>query len=180
MVTIFEEAMDLLDAAHGIVEMTFDTFETEPVLSSALYGIKHLLDESIRLLCIVESEDKEEARTALEDAAQASAKTNQSNSITYHEMMSKQYDDSEGLNEIPTMSGTNDALDELIESAPKPEPKVDLKDVHNLRMSGKKAQDIADSYGVPVSTVYGWFKQIKQKHPRWVEDWNRGKRRAEE
>lgn len=51
--------------------------------------------------------------------------------------------------------------------------KVDLRKVHNLRMQGKKAAEIAISYGVSTQTVYGWFKQIKQKHPNWVEEWNR-------
>ena len=158
MVTIFEEAMDLLDAAHGIVEMTFDTFETEPVLSSALYGIKHLLDESIHLLCIVESEDKEEAHTALDDTAQASAKTNQSQNITYHEMMSKQFDESEGLHEIPATEGTLDALDAVIESAPK--PRGTKAKGFRLWKDGATSYAIAQECNISEDVARKWIKEF--------------------
>lgn len=48
---------------------------------------------------------------------------------------------------------------------------VNLRDVHNLRMQGKTAAQIAAGYGVKRATVYGWFQEIKKKHPAWVDEW---------
>jgi DNA-directed RNA polymerase specialized sigma24 family protein len=88
--------------------------------------------------------------------------------ITYEEMMSKQYLENEHPEPVP---GTMDALEELTESA----PKIDLKQVHQLRMQGKTAKEIATSFGVSVSTAYRWLDDIKKNRPMWAQDWVRAK-----
>ena len=84
--------------------------------------------------------------------------------------MSKQYLENEHPEPVP---GTMDALDELIDSAPTPQ--VDLKTVHQLRMQGKSAKEIASSFGVSVSTAYRWLDDIKKNRPMWAQDWAKSK-----
>ena len=119
MITVLEEAQNMADGIAVMTEAVLFRYEGNGDLTSCLWLIHKNMEQLCDLLAIIDAGEEREARTALDDTAQASAKTNQSQNITYHEMMSKQYNDSEGLNEIPTMSGTNDALDELMESAPK-------------------------------------------------------------
>ena len=163
MITNIEEAMNLIDAAQNTVMMLQLSVESEPMLPGVLYGINHMLERSIGLLGAVEA--PVENRCVCLERKTGEAERPQ---ITLQELLTKQFDESEDA-EAAEM--------EHKEEKP-PEEKaggenVDLRAVHNLRMQGKKAKEIADGYGVEVKTVYGWFKQIKEKHPGWVEEWNR-------
>lgn len=174
MVTVLEEAMDYADGIKSVIEMTLDTYEGVPGLTGVLYLLDQNMETLINLLAIVEAgDDMEEASVDRESTAEASEnEINQDNSITYQELMSKQFDKSEGLHEPEPIPGALDALDEVVESA----PKIDLASVHALRMQGKTAQEIADSFGVSKSTAYKWLDKIKKTRPGWADKWREAQR----
>ena len=172
MITALEEAMDYADGIKSVIEMTLDTYEGVPGLTGVLYLLDQNMETLINLLAIVEAgEDMEDAPADEPTSTEANGKPTIVKNITYEEMMSKQHDESEGLHEA--VPGTNDALDDLMDSAPT--PKVDLKAVHQLRMSGKGAKEIAASFGVSVSTAYRWLDDIKKNRPMWAHDWVKAK-----
>ena len=164
MITNIEEAMNLIDASRNTVTMMHFMVEAEPILPGVLYGIAQMLQRSQELLEAVEASGenscicKEERKTGEAERQQ----------ITLQELLTRQFDESEDAEAAELEHKEGKPPEEKAGRA-----KVDLRGVHNLRMQGKKAKEIADGYGVEVKTVYGWFKQIKEKHPGWVEEWNR-------
>ena len=166
MITALEEAMDFADGIKSVIEMTLNSYEGIPTLTGVLYLLNQNMETLINLLAIVEAGDeKEEVPAAEGTKTETSDKTSQDNSITYHDLMTRQFNESEGLHEpIP---GTLEALEEVVEAS----PKVDLEQVHRLRMQGKTAQEIADSFGVSKSTAYKWLDKIKKTRPGWADKW---------
>jgi hypothetical protein len=157
MVTQFEEALNILDAVQNTIRVSMQCYEADGLIMGVLWGVDHLLDNAINILQDIEQEETEKAVKELDAFP----------TISYETLAARQYEESEEKEAA-------EKKEETEEPPAKPEQvKVDLKDVHKLRMSGKKAKDIADSYGVTVTTVYGWFDKIKKKHPNWAEEWVR-------
>ena len=172
MVTVLEEAMDLTDSLLSTSKLLLEHGIADPDVMNVVYGMRHTLEVVANLLALVEIEDAEVPDTPAEvNVEDSDGKPTIVKNITYEEMMSKQHDESEGLHEA--VPGTTDALDDLMDSAPT--PKVDLKAVHQLRMSGKGAKEIAASFGVSVSTAYRWLDEIKKNRPMWAQDWVKAK-----
>lgn len=163
MITALEEAMDYADGIKSTIEMTLNSFEGIPTLTGVLYLLNQNMDTLINLLAIVEAGDEmTEVPATDESIAETSDRTSQDHSITYHDLMTRQFNESEGL------SGTDPAED--------PAPKIDLESVHALRMQGKSAQEIADSFGVSKSTAYKWLDKIKKTRPGWADKWREAQR----
>ena len=53
MVTQFEQALNLLDAAQNTIRMAMQYYETEGMIAGVLWGADHMLDEAIRSLQMV-------------------------------------------------------------------------------------------------------------------------------
>ena len=171
MVTVLEEAMDLTDYHLSVCKLLLEHGISDPDVANGIYGLRHSLEIVANLLALVEIEDAEVPDTPAEvNVEDSDGKPTIPKNTTYHEVMTRQFDESEGLEPMP---GTTDALDDLLDSAPT--PKVDLKAVHQLRMSGKGAKEIAASFGVSVSTAYRWLDEIKKNRPMWAQDWVRAK-----
>lgn len=170
MVTVLEEAMDLTDSLLSTSKLLLEHGIADPDVMNVVYGMRHTLEVVANLLALVEIEDTEIPDTPAEVNVEDNGKPTITKNITYEELMSKQYLEGEHPEPVP---GTMDALDELIDSAPA--PKVDLKAVHQLRMNGKGAKEIATSFGVSVSTAYRWLDEIKKNRPMWAQDWVKAK-----
>ena len=168
MVTVLEEAMDLTDYHLSVCKLLLEHGISDPDVANGIYGLRHSLEIVANLLALVEIEDAEVPDTPAEVNVEDNGKPTITKNITYEEMMSKQYLESEHPEPV---HGTMDALEELTESA----PKVDLKQVHQLRMQGKTAKEIATSFGVSVSTAYRWLDEIKKNRPMWAQDWVKAK-----
>lgn len=168
MVTVLEEAMDLTDYHLSVCKMLLERGISDPDEANVIFGLRHSLEIVANLLAMVEIEDAEVPDTPVESNVEDNGKPTIAKNITYEEMMSKQYLENEHPEPVP---GTMDALEELTESA----PKVDLKQVHQLRMRGKSAKEIATSFGVSVSTAYRWLDEIKKNRPMWAQDWAKSK-----
>lgn len=169
MVTVLEEAMDLTDSLLSTSKLLLEHGIADPDVMNVVYGMRHTLEVVANLLALVEIEDAEVPDTpAVVNVEDSDGKPTITKNITYEEMMSKQYLENEHPEPVP---GTMDALEELTESA----PKIDLKQVHQLRMQGKTAKEIATSFGVSVSTAYRWLDDIKKNRPMWAQDWVRAK-----
>ena len=168
MVTVLEEAMDLTDSMLSTSKLLLEHGIADPDAMNVVYGMRHTLEVVANLLALVEIEDAEVPDTPVESNVEDNGKPTITKNITYEELMSKQYLEGEHPEPVP---GTMDALDELTESA----PKIDLKQVHQLRMQGKTAKEIASSFGVSVSTAYRWLDEIKKNRPMWAQDWVRAK-----
>lgn len=168
MVTILEEAMDLTDYHLSVCKMLLERGISDPDEANVIFGLRHSLEIVANLLAMVEIEDAEVPDTPAEVNVEDNGKPTITKNITYEELMSKQYLEGEHPEPVP---GTMDALDDLMDSA----PKVDLKQVHQLRMRGKSAKEIATSFGVSVSTAYRWLDEIKKNRPMWAQDWVRAK-----
>ena len=169
MVTVLEEAMDLTDSLLSTSKLLLEHGIADPDVMNVVYGMRHTLEVVANLLALVEIEDAEVPDTPAEvNVEDSDGKPTITKNITYEELMSKQYLENGHPEPVP---GTMDALDELTESA----PKVDLKAVHQLRMSGKSAKEIATSFGVFVSTAYRWLDEIKKNRPMWAQDWVKAK-----
>lgn len=160
MVTILEEAMDLTDYHLSVCKMLLERGISDPDEANVIFGLRHSLEIVANLLAMVEIEDAEVPDTPATVNVEDSEKPAIVKNITYEEMMSKQYLESE--HPEPT---------ETIDTA----PKVDLKQVHQLRMQGKTAKEIATSFGVSVSTAYRWLDDIKKNRPMWAQDWAKSK-----
>lgn len=170
MVTVLEEAMDLTDSLLSTSKLLLEHGIADPDVMNVVYGMRHTLEVVANLLALVEIEDAEVPDTPAEVNVEDNGKPTITKNITYEEMMSKQYLESEHPEPVP---GTMDALDDLMDSAPT--PKIDLKAVHQLRMNGKTAKEIATSFGVSVSTAYRWLDDIKKNRPMWAHDWVKAK-----
>lgn len=169
MVTVLEEAMDLTDYHLSVCKLLLEHGISDPDVANGIYGLRHSLEIVANLLALVEIEDAEVPDTpAVVNVEDSDGKPTITKNITYEEMMSKQYLENEHPEPVP---GTMDVLDDLMDSA----PKVDLKQVHQLRMNGKGAKEIAASFGVSVSTAYRWLDEIKKNRPMWAQDWVRAK-----
>lgn len=168
MVTILEEAMDLTDYHLSVCKMLLERGISDPDEANVIFGLRHSLEIVANLLAMVEIEDAEVPDTPVESNVEDNGKPTITKNITYEELMSKQYLEGEHPEPVP---GTMDALDDLMDSA----PKVDLKQVHQLRMRGKSAKEIATSFGVSVSTAYRWLDEIKKNRPMWAQDWAKSK-----
>ena len=168
MVTVLEEAMDLTDYHLSVCKLLLEHGISDPDVANGIYGLRHSLEIVANLLALVEIEDAEVPDTPVESNVEDNGKPTIVKNITYEEMMSKQYLENEHPEPVP---GTTDALDDLMDSA----PKVDLKAVHQLRMNGKTAKEIASSFGVSVSTAYRWLDDIKKNRPMWAQDWAKSK-----
>ena len=169
MVTVLEEAMDLTDYHLSVCKLLLEHGISDPDVANGIYGLRHSLEIVANLLALVEIEDAEVPDTpATVNVEDSDGKPTITKNITYEEMMSKQYLENEHPEPVP---GTMDALDDLMDSA----PKVDLKAVHQLRMNGKTAKEIATSFGVSVSTAYRWLDEIKKNRPMWAQDWAKSK-----
>lgn len=163
MVTQFEQALNLLDAAQNTIRMAMQYYETEDMIVGVLWGADHMLDEAVRSLQIIEAAEETKAEDELPFEK-----------ISFEELAAKQYMESEEKEaaEQPDNKETTEEPAEKLSGGVK-KVEVDLKAIHKLRMAGKKAKEIADSYGVSVYTVYGWFDKIKKTHPSWAEEWIR-------
>lgn len=170
MVTVLEEAMNLTDYHLSVCKLLLEHGISDPDVANGIYGLRHSLEIVANLLALVEIEDAEVPDTPATVNVEDSEKPTIVKNITYEEMMSKQYLESEHPEPVP---GTTDALEDLMDSAPT--PKVDLKAVHQLRMNGKSAKEIASSFGVSVSTAYRWLDDIKKNRPMWAQDWVKSK-----
>ena len=168
MVTVLEEAMDLTDSLLSTSKLLLEHGIADPDAMNVVYGMRHTLEVVANLLALVEINDAEVPDTPATVNVEDSEKPTIVKNITYEEMMSKQYLENEHPEPVP---GTMGALEELTESA----PKIDLKQVHQLRMQGKTAKEIASSFGVSVSTAYRWLDEIKKNRPMWAQDWVRTK-----
>lgn len=169
MVTVLEEAMDLTDSLLSTSKLLLEHGIADPDVMNVVYGMRHTLEVVANLLALVEIEDAEVPDTPAEvNVEDSDGKPTITKNITYEELMSKQYLENEHPEPVP---GTMDALEELTESA----PKIDLKQVHQLRMNGKGAKEIAASFGVSVSTAYRWLDEIKKNRPMWAQDWVKAK-----
>ena len=169
MVTVLEEAMDLTDYHLSVCKLLLEHGISDPDVANGIYGLRHSLEIVANLLALVEIEDAEVPDTPAEvNVEDSDCKPTITKNITYEEMMSKQYLEGEHPEPVP---GTMDVLEELTESA----PKIDLKQVHQLRMNGKGAKEIAASFGVSVSTAYRWLDEIKKNRPMWAQDWAKSK-----
>lgn len=157
MITVLEEAMDLTDYHLSVCKLLLEHGISDPDVANVIYGLRHSLEIVANLLALVEIEDAEVPDTPAEVNVEDNGKPTIVKNITYEEMMSKQYLE----NEHP----------EPTESA----PKIDLKQVHQLRMQGKTAKEIATSFGVSVSTAYRWLDEIKKNRPMWAQDWVKAK-----
>ena len=157
MVTVLEEAMDLTDSMLSTSKLLLEHGIADPDVMNVVYGMRHTLEVVANLLALVEINDAEVPDTPAEVNVEDNGKPTITKNITYEEMMSKQYLE----NEHP----------EPTETA----PKVDLKQVHQLRMQGKTAKEIASSFGVSVSTAYRWLDDIKKNRPMWAQDWAKSK-----
>lgn len=160
MVTILEEAMDLTDYHLSVCKMLLERGISDPDEANVIFGLRHSLEIVANLLAMVEIEDAEVPDTPATVNVEDSEKPAIVKNITYEEMMSKQYLE----NEHPEPTETIDTA-----------PKVDLKQVHQLRMQGKTAKEIATSFGVSVSTAYRWLDDIKKNRPMWAQDWAKSK-----
>ena len=160
MVTVLEEAMDLTDYHLSVCKLLLEHGISDPDVANGIYGLRHSLEIVANLLALVEIEDAEVPDTPTTDYVEDSEKPTIVKNITYEEMMSKQYLESEHPEAVP---GTTDALDDLMDSA----PKVDLKAVHQLRMNGKGAKEIAASFGVSgIDRRYSEINEIFQSDCR--------------
>lgn len=160
MVTVLEEAMDLTDYHLSVCKLLLEHGISDPDVANGIYGLRHSLEIVANLLALVEIEDAEVPDTPAEVNVEDNGKPTITKNITYEELMSKQYLE----NEHPEPTETIDTA-----------PKVDLKQVHQLRMQGKTAKEIATSFGVSVSTAYRWLDDIKKNRPMWAQDWVRAK-----
>lgn len=160
--------MDLTDSLLSTSKLLLEHGIADPDVMNVVYGMRHTLEVVANLLALVEIEGAEVPDTPAEVNVEDSEKPTIVKNITYEEMMSKQYLEGEHPEPVP---GTMDALEELTESA----PKIDLKQVHQLRMQGKSAKEIATSFGVSVSTAYRWLDDIKNNRPMWAQDWAKSK-----
>lgn len=160
MVTILEEAMDLTDYHLSVCKMLLERGISDPDEANVIFGLRHSLEIVANLLALVEIEDAEVPDTPAVVNVEDNGKPTITKNITYEELMSKQYLE----NEHPEPTETIDTA-----------PKVDLKQVHQLRMQGKTAKEIATSFGVSVSTAYRWLDEIKKNRPMWAQDWVRAK-----
>lgn len=183
MVTKFEEAINLVDASMNILTMAQINCEAEPVLAGVLWGVSNMLERALDIMGAIEAE-KETGLDAFPTAQDTESETwinvtvpreelvkMEQQTIAFEELANEQFNESETREaaEHHESKGKTVAVPTENEGG----TKVDLRKVHNLRMQGKKAAEIAAGFGVTTQTVYGWFKQIKQKHPNWVEEWNR-------
>lgn len=160
MVTVLEEAMDLTDSLLSTSKLLLEHGIADPDVMNVVYGMRHTLEVVANLLALVEIEDAEVPDTPVESNVEDNGKPTITKNITYEELMSKQYLE----NEHPEPTETIDTA-----------PKVDLKQVHQLRMQGKTAKEIATSFGVSVSTAYRWLDDIKKNRPMWAQDWVKSK-----
>lgn len=160
MVTVLEEAMDLTDYHLSVCKLLLEHGISDPDVANGIYGLRHSLEIVANLLALVEIEDAEVPDTPVESNVEDNGKPTITKNITYEELMSKQYLE----NEHPEPTETIDTA-----------PKVDLKQVHQLRMQGKTAKEIATSFGVSVSTAYRWLDDIKKNRPMWAQDWAKSK-----
>ena len=160
MVTVLEEAMDLTDYHLSVCKLLLEHGISDPDVANGIYGLRHSLEIVANLLALVEIEDAEVPDTPVESNVEDNGKPTIVKNITYEEMMSKQYLE----NEHPEPTETIDTAQN-----------VDLKQVHQLRMQGKTAKEIASSFGVSVSTAYRWLDDIKKNRPMWAQDWVKAK-----
>ena len=160
MVTVLEEAMDLTDYHLSVCKLLLEHGISDPDVANGIYGLRHSLEIVANLLALVEIEDAEVPDTPAEVNVEDNGKPTIVKNITYEEMMSKQYLE----NEHPEPTETIDTAQN-----------VDLKQVHQLRMQGKTAKEIASSFGVSVSTAYRWLDDIKKNRPMWAQDWVKAK-----
>lgn len=160
MITVLEEAMDLTDYHLSVCKLLLEHGISDPDVANGIYGLRHSLEIVANLLALVEIEDAEVPDTPATVNVEDSEKPAIVKNITYEELMSKQYLE----NEHPEPTETIDTA-----------PKVDLKQVHQLRMQGKTAKEIATSFGVSVSTAYRWLDEIKKNRPMWAQDWAKSK-----
>ena len=160
MVTVLEEAMDLTDYHLSVCKLLLEHGISDPDVANGIYGLRHSLEIVANLLALVEIEDAEVPDTPVESNVEDNGKPTITKNITYEELMSKQYLE----NEHPEPTETIDTA-----------PKIDLKQVHQLRMQGKTAKEIATSFGVSVSTAYRWLDDIKKNRPMWAQDWVKAK-----
>ena len=65
MVTQFENALNLLDAAQNTIRMAMQYYETEDMIVGVLWGADHMLDEAIRSLQIIEAAEETKAEDEL-------------------------------------------------------------------------------------------------------------------
>lgn len=65
MVTQFENALNLLDAAQNTIRMAMQYYETEDMIVGVLWGAEHMLDEAIRSLQIIEAAEETKAEDEL-------------------------------------------------------------------------------------------------------------------
>ena len=163
MIAPIEEAANLVDSAECMCKYVQRSFETDPEVSGIMYGVAYMLETALNILLTLEDAEKEK-KFAPAQLEENQGEEEPRQKITYQEMMTKQLDKSEDAEAAELESEAPEKEEEV---------KVDLRDVHNLRMRGKTAAEIAEGYGVKTTTVYGWFKRIKQKHTNWVEEWNR-------
>ena len=168
MVTVLEEAMDLTDSLLSTSKLLLEHGIADPDAMNVVYGMRHSLEIVANLLALVEIEDAEVPDTPAVVNVEDNGKPTITKNITYEEMMSKQYLEGEHPEPVP---GTIEALEDMTEAL----PKVDLKAVHQLRMNGKSAKEIASSFGVSVSTAYRWLDEIKKNRPMWAQDWAKSK-----
>ena len=84
MVTQFEQALNLLDAAQNTIRMAMQYYETEGMIVGVLWGADHMLDEAIRNLQIIEAAEETKAEDELPFEK-----------VSFEELAAKQYMESE-------------------------------------------------------------------------------------
>ena len=84
MVTQFENALNLLDAAQNTIRMAMQYYETEDMIVGVLWGADHMLEEAISSLQIIEAAEETKAEDELPFRK-----------ISIEELVAKQYMESE-------------------------------------------------------------------------------------